>query len=134
VQIIKRDADKGGVLKLGTAIVNAKDGSIAALLGASPGASTAPPIMLQVLEKVFARKVATPEWLAKIREIVPSYSTRLTGDPDRVAQEWADTSAQRQLPTPPQIDRPLLKPVSTVSTVLNSNAAPVKEPAHDLGP
>src|SRR3954467_8428650 len=72
VQIIKRDADKGGVLKLGTAIVNAKDGSIAALLGASPGASTAAPIMLQVPEKVFARKVATPEWQAKIREVVPS--------------------------------------------------------------
>jgi malate dehydrogenase (quinone) len=134
VQIIKRDADKGGVLKLGTEIVNAKDGSIAALLGASPGASTAAPIMLQVLEKVFARKVATPEWQAKIREIVPSYGTRLNDDPDRVAQEWADTSAQLQLPTPPQIDRPLLKPVSTGSTVLNSNAAPVKEPAHDLAP
>ncbi|MBE7197563.1 MAG: malate dehydrogenase (quinone), partial [Parafilimonas terrae] len=45
VQIIKRDPQKGGVLKLGTEIVNAKDGSIAALLGASPGASTAAPIM-----------------------------------------------------------------------------------------
>ncbi|WP_204265566.1 malate:quinone oxidoreductase, partial [Enterobacter hormaechei] len=46
VQIIKRDAEKGGVLKLGTEIVAAKDGTIAALLGASPGASTAAPIML----------------------------------------------------------------------------------------
>ena len=134
VQIIKRDTDKGGVLKLGTEIVNAKDGSIAALLGASPGASTAAPIMLQVLEKVFARKVATPEWQAKIREIVPSYGTKLNDDPDRVAQEWADTSVQLQLPTPPQIDRTLLKPVSTGSTVLNSSATPVKEPVHDLAP
>ena len=50
VQIIKRDKDKGGVLKLGTEIVNAKDGTIAALLGASPGASTAAPIMLDVLQ------------------------------------------------------------------------------------
>ncbi|XYD08136.1 malate dehydrogenase (quinone) [Methylobacterium sp. NMS12] len=134
VQIIKRDPNKGGVLKLGTEIVNAKDGSIAALLGASPGASTAAPIMLQVLEKVFAQKVATPEWQAKIREIIPSYGTRLNDDPDRVARAWADTSAQLQLPTPPQIDRAVLKPVATGSTVLNSSATPVKEPVHDLAP
>ncbi|MGE8126460.1 malate dehydrogenase (quinone) [Methylobacterium sp. NPDC080182] len=134
VQIIKRDPNKGGVLKLGTEIVNAKDGSIAALLGASPGASTAAPIMLQVLEKVFAQKVATPEWQAKIREIVPSYGTKLNDDPDRVAREWTDTSAQLQLPTPPQIDRAVLKPVSTGSTVLNSSVTPVKEPVHDLAP
>ncbi|KQS86061.1 malate:quinone oxidoreductase [Methylobacterium sp. Leaf361] len=134
VQIIKRDPNKGGVLKLGTEIVNARDGSIAALLGASPGASTAAPIMLQVLEKVFAQKVATPEWQAKIREIVPSYGTKLNDDPDRVAREWTDTSAQLQLPTPPQIDRAVLKPVSTGSTVLNSSATPVKEPVHDLAP
>ncbi|WCS25605.1 malate dehydrogenase (quinone) [Methylobacterium sp. NMS14P] len=121
VQIIKRDPNKGGVLKLGTEIVNAKDGSVAALLGASPGASTAAPIMLQVLEKVFAQKVATPEWQAKIREIIPSYGTRLNDDPDRVARAWADTSAQLQLPTPPQIDRAVLKPVATGSTVLNSS-------------
>ncbi len=134
VQIIKRDPNKGGVLKLGTEIVNAKDGSIAALLGASPGASTAAPIMLQVLEKVFAQKVATPEWQAKIREIVPSYGTKLNDDPDRVARAWADTSAQLRLPTPPQIDRAVLKPVTTGSTVLNSSATPVKEPVHDLAP
>ncbi|WP_342106807.1 malate dehydrogenase (quinone) [Methylobacterium sp. SI9] len=134
VQIIKRDPQKGGVLKLGTEIVNAKDGSIAALLGASPGASTAAPIMLQVLEKVFAKNVATPEWQAKIREIVPSYGTKLNDDPDRVAQEWAATSAALELPAPPQIDRAVLKPVPTASTVLNSNPAPVNEPVHDLAP
>ncbi|MEL6063442.1 MULTISPECIES: malate dehydrogenase (quinone) [unclassified Methylobacterium] len=134
VQIIKRDPQKGGVLKLGTEIVNARDGSIAALLGASPGASTAAPIMLQVLEKVFPKNVATPEWQAKIRAIVPSYGTKLNDDPDRVAQEWADTSAALELPAPPQIDRAVLKPVSTGSTVLNSNPATVKEPVHDLAP
>ncbi|WP_267421050.1 malate dehydrogenase (quinone) [Methylobacterium sp. GC_Met_2] len=134
VQIIKRDPQKGGVLKLGTEIVNAKDGSIAALLGASPGASTAAPIMLQVLEKVFAKNVATPEWQAKIREIVPSYGTKLNDDPDRVAQEWAATSAALELPAPPQIDRAVVKPVSTGSTVLNSSPGTVKEPVHDLAP
>ncbi|MFE1601769.1 malate dehydrogenase (quinone) [Methylobacterium sp. ID0610] len=135
VQIIKRDKDKGGVLKLGTEIVNAKDGSIAALLGASPGASTAAPIMLQVLEKVFAANVATPEWQAKIRQIVPSYGQRLNDDPERVAQAWASTSEQLQLPAPPQIDRSALKPnVPSSSTVLNSNSGAVAEPVHDLAP
>ncbi|KTT11878.1 malate:quinone oxidoreductase [Pseudomonas oryzihabitans] len=101
VQIIKRDADKGGVLKLGTEIVAAKDGSIAGLLGASPGASTAAPIMLSVLEKVFKDKVATPEWQAKLHQIVPSYGTKLNGDPARVQQEWNYTAEVLQLATPP---------------------------------
>lgn len=60
VQIIKKDAEKGGVLQFGTEVVTAADGSVAALLGASPGASTAAPIMLSVLEKAFKDKVATP--------------------------------------------------------------------------
>lgn len=110
VQIIKRDAEKGGVLKLGTEVVAAKDGSIAALLGASPGASTAAPIMLNVLEKVFAKKVASPEWQAKIREIVPSYGTKLNGDPQRVYQELAYTSEHLQLTPPPQIGTPAQAP------------------------
>ncbi|KTT28446.1 malate:quinone oxidoreductase [Pseudomonas oryzihabitans] len=101
VQIIKRDTDKGGVLKLGTEIVAAKDGSIAGLLGASPGASTAAPIMLSVLEKVFKDKVATPEWQAKLHQIVPSYGTKLNGDPARVQQEWNYTAEVLQLATPP---------------------------------
>lgn len=114
VQIIKRDADKGGVLKLGTEIVASKDGSIAGLLGASPGASTAAPIMLNVLEKVFKDKVATPEWQAKIRQIVPSYGTKLNDSADMVQQEWAYTAEQLQLPTPPQINRDALNSTTTV--------------------
>jgi len=101
VQIIKRDAEKGGVLKLGTEIVAAKDGTIAALLGASPGASTAAPIMLSVLEKVFKDRVASPAWQAKIREIVPSYGTKLNDDPQRAYQELVSTSEQLQLTPPP---------------------------------
>ena len=104
VQIIKRDAEKGGVLKLGTEIVSAKDGTIAALLGASPGASTAAPIMLNVLEKVFASKVATREWQAKIRQIVPSYGTKLNDDAGKAHQELVYTSEHLQLTPPPQID------------------------------
>ncbi|SEP38162.1 malate dehydrogenase (quinone) [Methylobacterium sp. ap11] len=131
VQIIKRDKDKGGVLKLGTEIVNAKDGTIAALLGASPGASTAAPIMLDVLQKVFAQKVATPEWQAKIRQIVPSFGEKLNDDPEKVAQEWAYTSGQLQLPTPPAIDRGTLKPLPVSAP---GTEAAAKGPVGDLAP
>ncbi len=97
VQIIKRDAEKGGVLKLGTEVVAAADGSIAALLGASPGASTAAPIMLDVLKKVFAEKLATPEWQDKVRTMVPSYGLKLNEAPDMLVKEWAATGERLQL-------------------------------------
>ncbi|SEH22281.1 malate dehydrogenase (quinone) [Rhizobium sp. NFR12] len=97
VQIIKRDPVKGGVLKLGTEIVAAKDGSIAALLGASPGASTAAPIMLDVLKKVFAEKLKTPEWQERVHTIVPSYGQKLNENPDMLAKAWAATEARLQL-------------------------------------
>ncbi|HCT04089.1 MAG TPA: malate dehydrogenase (quinone), partial [Pseudomonas sp.] len=91
VQIIKRDEEQGGVLKLGTEVVSSADNTIAGLLGASPGASTAAPIMLTVLQKVFKDKVATPEWQAKLHQIVPSYGTKLNDSPEAVAKEWAYT-------------------------------------------
>lgn len=92
VQIIKRDEDKGGVLRLGTEVVSDKDGTIAALLGASPGASTAAPIMLLLMEKVFKEKVASPEWQAKLKTIVPSYGTKLNGNIEATEQELQYTS------------------------------------------
>lgn len=105
VQIIKRDPEKGGVLKLGTEIVSSEDGSIAALLGASPGASTAAPIMLDLLKKVFSKKLATREWQAKVRTIVPTYGVKLNDNPETLAAEWAATADRLQLAiTPPAID------------------------------
>ncbi|GAA3883887.1 malate:quinone oxidoreductase [Gibbsiella dentisursi] len=80
VQVIKKDDAKGGVLQFGTEVVSSQDGTIAALLGASPGASTAAPIMLHLLEKTFKDKVATPEWQSKLKEIIPSYGHKLDGD------------------------------------------------------
>jgi malate dehydrogenase (quinone) len=100
VQIIKRDPEKGGVLKLGTEIVASKDGSIAALLGASPGASTAPSIMLDLLKKVFGTRLATPAWQVKIREIVPSYGIALNDHPEMLAAHWASTADTLQLSVP----------------------------------
>ena len=100
MQIIKRDPEKGGVLKLGTEIVASKDGSIAALLGASPGASTAPSIMLNLLKKVFADRLATPAWQERIRAIVPSYGVALNDHPDLLAREWAETAETLNLAVP----------------------------------
>nr|WP_314872477.1 malate dehydrogenase (quinone) [uncultured Pseudomonas sp.] len=105
VQIIKKDENQGGVLKLGTEVVASKDGSIAGLLGASPGASTAPPIMLDLLNKVFKDKLATAPWQDKIKQIIPSYGTHLNDSPERVEEEWAYTSEVLQLTPPPAIDK-----------------------------
>ena len=124
VQIIKRDAEKGGVLKLGTEIVASEDRTIAGLLGASPGASTAAPIMLGMLERVFKDKVATPEWQAKIRQIVPSYGTHLNDSPDRVAEEWNYTAGVLQLTTPPPVNKASVAPTPT-----GDQAPPRKEDA-----
>jgi malate dehydrogenase (quinone) len=82
VQIVKDDPKLGGVLRLGTEVVGSADGSMTALLGASPGASTAAPIMMKVLEKSsFRAKLATPAWQAKMKEMVPSYGRTLNADP-----------------------------------------------------
>jgi malate dehydrogenase (quinone) len=81
VQIIKDDPKKGGILQFGTEVVASADGSMTALLGASPGASTAAPIMMKVLEKSsFRDQLKTPAWQAKMKEMVPSYGRKLNGD------------------------------------------------------
>ncbi|MBU9855002.1 malate:quinone oxidoreductase [Rahnella bonaserana] len=100
VQIIKKDEKEGGVLRLGTEVVSSKDGSITALLGASPGASTAAPIMLHLMEKVFKDKVATPEWQAKLKAIIPSYGTELNGNVAATEKELGDTSRVLMLDNP----------------------------------
>jgi malate dehydrogenase (quinone) len=77
VQIIKQCDDKGGKLEFGTEIVAAKDGSIAALLGASPGASVSVQAMINVIERCFAEELNTPAWQQKMRSLVPSYGQSL---------------------------------------------------------
>ena len=122
VQIIKRDPKKGGVLKLGTEIVASKDGSIAALLGASPGASTAPSIMLNLIKQVFADRLASPAWQAKLREIVPSYGVKLNDDPQLLAHEWNATAETLQLAIP--------SPAVHVTTTSRPAATRVKVDRH----
>ena len=79
VQVIKKDKDKGGVLQFGTEVVASADGTIAGLLGASPGASTAVPIMLTVLEKCFPERMA--DWAPMIKKMVPSHGKALAENP-----------------------------------------------------
>ncbi len=86
VQVIRRKG-AGGVLEFGTTVLSAADGSIAGLLGASPGASTAVPAMLDVMERCFADRY--PAWLPKLKEIVPSLGTELSNEPNLFAEVWA---------------------------------------------
>jgi len=90
VQIVK-DSKEGGILQFGTEVVGSADGSVVALLGASPGASTAAPIMLKVLKQsAFKDTLDTPAWKAKLLEMVPSYGQKLNDDPalaNRIRQQ-----------------------------------------------
>ncbi len=92
VQVIK-DTEAGGkgTLQFGTEVVSAADGSIAALLGASPGASTAVHVMLEVLEKCFPQH--KKEWESKIKEMIPSYGVSLVEKPE-LFQEIQTSTAQ----------------------------------------
>jgi len=91
VQVIK-DTESGGkgTLQFGTEVVTAADGSIAALLGASPGASTSVHVMLDVLKKCFPQHMN--EWEAKIKEMIPSYGQSLIENPDLLQEIHAFTA------------------------------------------
>ena len=80
VQVIKKDKEEGGVLEFGTELVCSANGSLAGLLGASPGASTATSIMLEVLERCFAEKMRSAAWLSKLKEMIPTYGQSISGN------------------------------------------------------
>jgi len=102
VQIIKRDPLLGGVLRLGTEVVSDQQGTIAALLGASPGASTAAPIMLELMKKVFKAQFASPAWQAKLKEIIPSFGMQLNGNVEATQRVLQQTSQVLGLTYEPQ--------------------------------
>jgi malate dehydrogenase (quinone) len=93
VQTIKRDPQRGGILKFGTEIVAASDRSLVALLGASPGASTAASIMIKVIELCFGRELNGGGWKTKLQDIIPSYGHSLIEDAALTRQVRADTAA-----------------------------------------
>lgn len=95
VQIIKKDPKKGGVLQFGTEVIAGRDGSIGALLGASPGASTAVPIMIELLQKSFPKQFKG--WQPRFKEMMPGYGIKLNENPDLAARLEADTAKALQL-------------------------------------
>jgi len=92
VQIIKPDVRCGGLLEFGTELVSAADRSLVALLGASPGASTAASIGVSVLQKCFPHELATNAWLSKLTEIIPSYDVNLIEDAAVTRRVRAETA------------------------------------------
>lgn len=94
VQVIKDTAAGGkGTLQFGTEVVSDADGSIAALLGASPGASTAVSVMLELLKKCFPQHMKA--WEPKLKEMIPSYGVSLPKDPELIRE--IDNSTSRTL-------------------------------------
>ncbi|MBO3284840.1 malate:quinone oxidoreductase [Paenibacillus sp. FSL M8-0228] len=90
VQVIKDTEGGKGTLQFGTEVVSAADGSVAALLGASPGASTAVHVMLEVLEKCFPQHME--EWEPKIKEMIPSYGVSLAENPELYQEIYESTT------------------------------------------
>lgn len=80
VQVIRDDEEQGGVLEFGTELVTSSDGSLAALLGASPGASTSVKAMLDVLKKCFPSEMQTESWKNKLATIIPMYLTTISDE------------------------------------------------------
>lgn len=87
VQVIRRDRRRGGVLDFGTTVLASADGSIAGLLGGSPGASTAVAAMLDVLRRCFAGRY--PSWLPTLKEMVPSLGAELSREPALFDEVWS---------------------------------------------
>ncbi len=98
VQIIKPDKDKGGYLEFGTELVAASDRSLVALLGASPGASTAAFIATEVLRTCFPDRLTNDGWLPALQRLFPTYGIDLAIDRDACRTTRADTASVLKLP------------------------------------
>ena len=94
-QVIKKDPTKGGVLQFGTELVSSADGSIAGLLGASPGASTGAYIMIEVLKKAYPAEFK--KWEKQLKRMIPSYGTDLNQDSKAAAANLAATAKTLKL-------------------------------------
>lgn len=97
VQIIKKDEKGKGKLEFGTEIVSAADGSLAALLGASPGASTATQTMIDVIEKCFSDKLESDGWKTRLKDMIPSYGESLIENAELLKTVREDTLSTLEL-------------------------------------
>ena len=96
VQVIKRDPASGkGVLQFGTELITGADGSIAGLLGASPGASTAVSAMLSLMERCFPQHMDS--WRPRLQEAIPSYGRSLSADLQLLHEVRAETTKTLEL-------------------------------------
>jgi malate dehydrogenase (quinone) len=94
VQIIKKDPTHGGILQFGTELVTAADGSLTAMLGASPGASTAVAVMIKVVERCCGEELKNNSiWMRKMREMIPSYGHSLAQDAELLQRVRTETGA-----------------------------------------
>jgi len=91
VQVIVPDKKKTGSLQFGTEVVATADGSLAAVLGASPGASTSVSIMLGILKRAFAENLTA--WTPKLVEMIPSYGRSIADDAELCRTVRSDTAA-----------------------------------------
>jgi malate dehydrogenase (quinone) len=98
VQIIKKDPVHGGILEFGTELVGAADGSLVAMLGASPGASTAVWIMVEVIERCYAEELKN-KWLGKLKELIPSYGQSLADNVELAKKVRNETAATLNIAT-----------------------------------
>jgi malate dehydrogenase (quinone) len=112
VQVIKPAKGKGGTLEFGTTVLNAADGSLAGLLGASPGASTAVPAMLDVMQRCFGDRWES--WQPKLKEMVPSLGTELSTEPRLFGEVRAWGSEVLGLTTPAEDAAAQSEPAATV--------------------
>jgi len=95
VQVIKQDDRGRGILQFGTELIVGADGTIAGLLGASPGASTATSAMLTLLERCFPDRIES--WRPLLQEAIPSYGHKLSEEPELLAEVFADTTRTLEL-------------------------------------
>lgn len=97
VQVIKKDEKGGGILEFGTEVITTTDGTLAVLLGASPGASTAVSIMIDLIGRCFKDQFETPEWQEKLKVIIPTYGQTLNDNPSLLVEVRALTASVLKL-------------------------------------
>jgi malate dehydrogenase (quinone) len=123
VQVIRKAKGKGGVLEFGTTVLSAADGSIAGLLGASPGASTAVPAMFDVMKRCFPDRYEA--WQPKLKEMVPSLGVELSNEPKLFEEVWAHGTMVLKLDKPASGVPATVDGESTAGTEHSATAATV---------
>jgi malate dehydrogenase (quinone) len=91
VQVIKKDEEEGGVLEFGTELITSADGSLSALLGASPGASTAVSIMIKLIKTCYHNEFHSEEFQQKLKNMIPSYGESVEND-EKLLKKLRDKS------------------------------------------